>query len=70
VGAVGACGFLLDDGEVDSFLINKMTDIEEEKIESLSLGIPSITSEKAESITQYISAEVDRMIADYRARKQ
>ena len=70
VGAVGACGFLLDDGEVDSFLINKMTDIEEEKIESLSQGIPSVTSEKAESITQYISAEVDRMIADYRAQKQ
>ena len=70
VGAVGACGFLLDDGEVDSFLVNKMTDIEEEKIESLSQGIPSITSEKAESITQYISAQVDRMIADYRAQKQ
>ncbi len=70
VGAVGACGFLLDDGEVDSFLINKMTDIEEEKIKTLSQGIPSITSEKAESITQYISAQVDRMIADYRARKQ
>ena len=29
VGAIGACGFLLDDGEVDSFLVNKMTEIGE-----------------------------------------
>ena len=38
VGAVGACGFLLDDGEVDSFLVNKMMDIGEEKIENLTTG--------------------------------
>ena len=25
IGAIGACGFLLDDGEIDIFLINKMT---------------------------------------------
>jgi ligand-binding sensor protein len=30
VGAVGACGVCLDDGEVDTFLVNKMTDIEED----------------------------------------
>ncbi|MCK5419202.1 MAG: PocR ligand-binding domain-containing protein, partial [Desulfobacterales bacterium] len=55
VGAVGACGFLLDDGEVDSFLVNKITDISEEKAERLAEGINSITTEKAEILGQYIT---------------
>ena len=65
VGAVGACGFLLDDGEVDSFLINKMTEIEEDRIEALSVGIPSITSEEAESIISYITEQIGKIIAEF-----
>ena len=64
VGAVGACGFLLDDGEVDSFLVNKMTDIEEDKIEELAEGIPSITTEKAESITTFINEQIEKIVAN------
>ena len=62
VGAVGACGFLLDDGEVDSFLINKMTEIDEDKIELLADGIPSITTTKAESLGRYIAGQVDSIV--------
>jgi ligand-binding sensor protein len=62
VGAVGACGFLLDDGEVDSFLVNKMTDIKEDKIEELAEGIPSITTEKAESITAFIGEQIEKIV--------
>jgi ligand-binding sensor protein len=58
VGAVGACGYLLDDGEVDSFLVNKMTDISEDKVERLSEGIDSITTEKAEILAQYIVNQI------------
>jgi ligand-binding sensor protein len=65
VGAVGACGFLLDDGEVDSFLVNKMTDIDEEKVERLSQGISSINTEKAESLSQYIQEQLNEIINDY-----
>jgi ligand-binding sensor protein len=66
VGAVGACGFLLDDGEVDSFLVNKMTDISEEKVERLAEGINSITTEKAEILAQYITDQISKIVADYR----
>ena len=52
VGAFGACGFLLDDGEVDSFLVYKMTDINEDKVEKLAEGIPVITTEKADILSQ------------------
>ena len=58
VGAVGACGFLLGDGEVDSFLVNKMTDISEDKVERLAKGINSITTENAEILAQYIANQI------------
>jgi ligand-binding sensor protein len=64
VGAVGACGFLLDDGEVDSFLVNKMTDINEDKVERLAVGIDSITTEKAEILAQYIEDQIAAIVAN------
>ena len=63
VGAIGACGFLLDDGEIDSFLVNKMTEIDEEKIETLSEGIPSMTTGKAESLSHYITAQIKEIVS-------
>jgi ligand-binding sensor protein len=62
VGAVGACGFLLDDGEVDRFLVNKMTDISDSKIESVSTDIMSITTAKAEALGQYILNQINEII--------
>lgn len=62
VGTVGACGFLLDDGEVDSFLVNKMTDINEDKVEGLAEGIDSITTEKAEILAQYIVKQISEIL--------
>ena len=64
VGAVGACGFLLDEGEVDSFLVNKMTDINEDRVESLAEGIDSITTEKAEILAQYIEDQIAEIVAN------
>ncbi|MDJ0986046.1 MAG: PocR ligand-binding domain-containing protein [Desulfobacterales bacterium] len=62
VGAVGACGVLLDDGEVDDFLVNKMTDISEDQINTLSTGIPSITTKKAEGLGQYIVNQINEIV--------
>jgi ligand-binding sensor protein len=64
VGAVGACGFILEDGEVDSFLVNKMTDIEEDKVNRLSEGIPAITAEKAELLSNTISEKINQIVAE------
>jgi len=62
LGTVGACGFLLDDGEVDSFLINKITEIDEKETEKLSEGIPSISTGKAESLATIIKEKIDDII--------
>jgi len=63
VGAVGACGFLLDDGEVDSFLVNKMTDISESEIDVLATGIQSISTGKAQALGQYIENQINEIVS-------
>jgi ligand-binding sensor protein len=65
IGAVGACGFLLDNGEVDSFLVNKMTDISDDQVRKLADGIPVITTEEAENLARYITIELAGIVANY-----
>jgi ligand-binding sensor protein len=62
VGAVGACGMRFEDSEIDAFLVNKMTDINEDKVESLSAGVPSITRESAEELGRYIRKRVEAIL--------
>ena len=64
IGAVGACGFLLDDGEVDSFLVYKMTDINEDKVEQLAQDVKTITIEKVEMLAQYITEQLAKITAN------
>ena len=63
LGALGACGFLLDEGEVDSFLVNKITEIPDDTIEELSQGIPNISSEQAESLVKYAENRIRDIVA-------
>ena len=64
-GAVSACGFLLDDGEVDPFLVNMTTGIDEEAIERLSADIETISTEKARTIVSYIEEEIRKIISKF-----
>ena len=63
VGAVGACGLLSEDGEVDAFLINKTTDMNENVIQDLSEGIGTISRQQAEALTEYIQQELHSMLS-------
>lgn len=62
LGAVGACGFLLDDGEVDSFLVNMTTGIDEEDIKRLSADIERISTKKARAILSFIEEEIRKIL--------
>jgi len=68
VGAVGACGKCLDDGEVDSFLVNKVTGIAEEKVESLALDIERISSETITELTIYVEEEIQNIIQQHETK--
>jgi ligand-binding sensor protein len=62
LGAVGACGVLLDGGEVDSFLVNMTTGMDEEEVERLSADIETISIEKARIILSFIEEEISKII--------
>jgi ligand-binding sensor protein len=65
VGAVGACGMKFEDGEIDAFLVNKMTEMDEEKVETLSATVPSIAREKAEELKQFIQEKIDAILTAF-----
>ncbi len=69
VGAVGACGLLLDDGEVDSFMVNKTIELDEDEIERLSDDIGSITTEEAENLGNFIAERIDKIVRDFEKKK-
>ena len=69
LGAAGGCGLLLDDGEIDAFLINKIVGLDEGKIESLSKGIPILTTQKAEQVSAFIQERIEQIVSDYLARQ-
>lgn len=65
IGAVSACGQLLDGGEVDHFLINKMTEIEEDIIETISADIQTIPDRKVRELGEFIQEEIHSIIKNY-----
>lgn len=64
LGAFGACGLLLEGGEIDSFLVNKTTGIDEEEIEILSKNIGSITMATSEAVIAHIKAQIGSNIKE------
>ena len=66
VGAAGGCGLLLEDGEVDDFMINKTTDIPEEKILGLAEGVATLNRAQAEELAAFIAGEIERLVDDCR----
>ena len=65
LGAVGACGMLIEGGEVDPFLINMTTGIGEEEIERLASDIGTISIEKARSIVAHIEGKLDKIVREF-----
>jgi ligand-binding sensor protein len=65
IGAVGACGVLMGDSDVDSFMINRTIDMDEEKVESLSNDIKRISVEEAEDLASYITDRINTIINNY-----
>jgi ligand-binding sensor protein len=66
VGAVGACGLKFEDSEIDAFLVNKMTEIDEEKVETLAATVPSIGRAKAEALAGYIQERVEAILSEFK----
>ncbi len=60
LGAVGGCGHLLEDGEVDTFLVHKLTGRDEAEVEELASDLKRISAAQARSVAQ----ELERRVKD------
>ena len=65
LGVAGGCGYILGNGEVDTFMVNKTIGLADEKLKNLSDDIPVMTSEQAQAHTGFIQKEVDQIIKAY-----
>jgi ligand-binding sensor protein len=65
LGVAGGCGYLLGDGEVDTFMVNKTIGLAEEKLKNLSDDVPVMTPEQAQSHAAFIQNEVDQILNVY-----
>jgi ligand-binding sensor protein len=70
LGAVGACGVLLDNGEVDTFLVNKITEIDEDRVEQLSESVGTIDTATAEAVVAFLQERIARIVNDFTNAKK
>ena len=66
LGVAGGCGCLEEKEDIDMFMINKTTGINEEKLVKLSEDIPLMTRDEAKSHANYIKNEIDSIIKAYK----
>ena len=65
LGVAGGCGCLEQKEDIDTFMINKTTGINEEKLTRLSGDIPLMTRDEAQSHAAFIENEVYRIVKGY-----
>lgn len=67
LGVAGGCGLIAEDGEVDTFAVTKITEIDEERVETLARDLPVISATDLAAAQDFIEAEVSRILAEYKA---
>lgn len=72
LGTVGACGRILEDNEVESFLINKTTGIDEDEVRRLSTDIQPVSAGEAQTIADNIDKRIKGVVENFQkeSRKQ
>jgi len=65
LGVAGGCGYIMENGEVDTFMVNKTIGIADEKLKKLLDDIPVMTPDEAQSHTGFIQNEVDQILKAY-----
>ena len=63
IGTAGCCGKLLEDGEVDAFMIQRSSDLPEEEIETLAKTVPTATSAEMEALADRIARRLEELLS-------
>ncbi len=68
LGTAGGCGLLPENGEVEEFMIQKATGLEEEKISELVEGIAIMSETRAREFADYIAARIAEIVSRYESK--
>ncbi len=68
LGTAGGCGLLPEDGEVEEFMVQKTTGLEEKKISELTEGIATMSETRAKEFADYIAARIAEVVSRYESK--
>jgi ligand-binding sensor protein len=69
IGVAGGCGLLAEDGDADTFAVNKIAGIDEAKAETLASELPVITNDEVTAAIAYLEQEISQILNKY-SKKQ
>ena len=62
LGTAGGCGRLPEDGEVETFIIEKTTGLSEDKIVELARGVAPMTEDEARQVADFIENRIAQYV--------
>jgi ligand-binding sensor protein len=65
LGTAGGCGVILGDGEVEDFMVQKTTGMEDEEIAALCQGIGTMTEHEARRAAAEIGKHISKIMKDF-----
>jgi ligand-binding sensor protein len=68
LGTAGGCGRLPEGGDVDTFIIQKTTELDESAIASLCNGLTPMNPSEARTVAGYIEKRLHEIVGSYRER--
>jgi len=70
LGTAGGCGLLRYQKQVETYLVHRTTDLDENVIKDLAENIPTIPTDRLESAVGYLEKKVAEIIRDFRSDAQ
>lgn len=65
LGVAGGCGLLTEEGDADTFAVNKMAGIDEATVEKLAQELPVILQEDLDAASTYLQEQVSLIMENY-----
>lgn len=62
LGAVGGCGLLSDEEEVEEFTVGMMSDLQEDEVSELTKTVKSFSEDDIKEIRKYIQKRIDEIL--------
>ncbi len=66
IGTAGGCGLMFEDGEVETFFINKNIDMDEKTIDDMAEDIALMSEEQKDDAVVFIEARIKDILDKYR----